>query len=294
MNDRLSSLRLFARVARTGSFSRAALEMGLTQPSASRIIATLEREVGATLFTRTTRAVSLTQTGADYLTRIEIILAALDEADVAARGTGEIRGTLRVASTTSFAVREVIPRLPIFMALHPELHIDLLLSDRREDLIAESVDVALRFGVLPDSNATARLLGLTPRVLAAAPSYLKRVGMPQVPEDLADHPVIVGPAGVGPTGWTFQRDGKTTSVRVEGRLSLSVNEGAIAAAVAGIGIVSTGVWGCRAELENGALVQVLPEWRLQPIEAHAVFAAGRAAKPAARAFTDFLTQAIME
>ena len=102
MNDRLTALRLFQRVARTGNFSRAAKECGMSQPSASRIVADLEREIGATLFVRTTRAVTLTEAGADYLARIEPVLDALDEADHAARGTGELRGTLRIALASSF------------------------------------------------------------------------------------------------------------------------------------------------------------------------------------------------
>ena len=151
MSDRFFALRLFARVARTGNFSRAGRELGLSQPSASRIAAELEREVGAALLTRNTRGVTLTEAGADYLARIEPLLAALDEADHAARGTGELRGTLRVALSSNFAVQEVIPRLPAFMQRHPALRIDLLMDDRRHDLVNEGVDVALRWGVLKDS-----------------------------------------------------------------------------------------------------------------------------------------------
>lgn len=228
-------------MAHTGNFSRAGRELGLSQPSASRIVASLEREVGAALLTRTTRCVTLTEAGADYLTRIEPLLAALEEADHAARGTGELRGTLRVALSLSFGVREVIPRLRAFMRRHPALHINLLMNDNPQDLVNEGVDVALRFGALTDSNATARRLGASPRLLAASPAYLAGAGSPDTPGSLANHMVIVGPLGVGPEGWSFQRDGLTTSVRVEGRLTTSVNEAATAAAIAGLGIVSTGL-----------------------------------------------------
>ena len=294
MSDRLSALRLFARVARTGSFSLAARELGLSQPSVSRIMAGLEQEVGASLLTRTTRAVTLTDAGADYLVRIEPILASLDEADHAVRRTGELRGVLRVALSTSFAVREVIPRLPAFMEQHPALRIDLAMNDQRQDLITEGIDVALRFGALADSNATARLIGKSPRLLLASPAYLAKAGIPDTPASLANHSVIVGPGGVGSDGWSFQRDARTMSIRVEGRLTASINEGAIAAAVAGLGIVSTGHWGCGAELRNGALVQVLADWLMEPVEVHAIFPAGRAAKPAARALADHLVHALRE
>ena len=294
MSDRLFALRLFARIAHTGSFSRAGRELGLSQPSASRIAADLEREVGAALLTRTTRGVALTEAGSDYLARIEPLLAALDEADHAARGTGELRGTLRVALSVNFGVREVIPRLPHFMQRHPALHIELLMDDRRHDLVNEGIDVALRWGALTDSSATARRLGASPRVVVASPAYLARAGSPDTPESLANHEVIVGPLGAGLGWWSFERDGRTTSVRVEGRLTTSTNQAATVAAVVGLGIVSLGVWNCRPELASGALVQVLADWHLKPIELHALFAAGRAAKPSARAFADYLASALSE
>jgi DNA-binding transcriptional LysR family regulator len=294
MSDRLLSLRVFARVARLGSFSRAGRELGLSQPSVSRIAAALEREVGAALMTRTTRAVTLTEAGSDYLARIEPLLAALEEADHAARGTGELRGTLRVGLSSSFAVREVIPRLPPFMARHPALRIDLMVDDQHQNLVVEGVDVALRFGTLADSTATARLLDASPRLLAASPDYLRRAGIPRMPADLAAHSVIVGPTGGAPGVWSFERQGRRVSVRIDGRLTISSNEGAVAAAIAGLGIVSTVLWGCRADFESGALVQVLVDWNTEAVELHAVFPAGRAAKPAARAFAEHLVHSLEE
>ena len=171
MNDRLFALRLFVRVARVGSFSAAGRELGLSQPSASRILALLEREIGVALLMRTTRAVTLTEAGADYLARIEPILAALEEADHAARGTGELRGTLCIALSSSFGVRELIPRLPSFLELHPTLRIDLRMNDYRQELVQDGVDVAFRFGALTNSSATAR----RPRLAAPAASRLARL-----------------------------------------------------------------------------------------------------------------------
>src|ERR1700748_1944079 len=156
MNDRFFSLQLFTRVARTGSFSAAGRDMGISQPTASRIVAALEKKVGVALLTRTTRAVTLTEAGTDYLVRAEEILAALDEADHAARGTGELRGILRIAASTSFAVRSVLPRLARFTDMHPKLRIEFILNDEKQDLIGDAVDVALRIGALADSAATAK------------------------------------------------------------------------------------------------------------------------------------------
>jgi len=292
MNDRLSALRLFSRVARTGSFSAAGRELGLSQPSVSRIIAELERDIGVGLMTRTTRAVALTEAGADYLARIEPILGDLDEADHAARGTGELRGRLRIGTSSSFASREVIPVLPAFAQRHPALTIDMILDDERQDLVAEGVDVALRFGPLADSSARARRIGSARRVLVASPAYLARAGAPAAPADLPSHRIVFAPPSRSAGAWTFRKDGKVTSVRVEPHASFSTNEGAVAAAVAGMGVFSTGNLGCRREIERDELVRVLPGWDMGGTEINAVYVGGRGAKPAARAFTDYLIEAL--
>jgi DNA-binding transcriptional LysR family regulator len=203
MNDKLLALRLFVRVARTGSFSAAARELDLSQPSVSRIIAALEEDVGAALVTRTTRAVTLTDVGSDYLARVEAILSSLEEADHTARGSRELRGSLRVAMPASFGVREIIPLMPGFLTRHPSLNVSLLMSDQRQDTIKEGADVALRLGDLDDSSATARVIGRTQRLIAASPRYLADNGTPEVPENLAVHTAIVGPAGTSSGTWSF-------------------------------------------------------------------------------------------
>ncbi|WP_431264045.1 LysR family transcriptional regulator [Roseateles chitinivorans] len=288
MNDKLLALRVFARVARTGSFSAAARELDLSQPSVSRIIAALEQDVGAALVTRTTRALTLTDAGTDYLARVEAILASLEEADHVARGSLELRGGLRVALPSSFGVREIVPLLPGFLARHPLLNVHLLMSDQRQDTLKEGVDVALRLGELADSSATARLIGRTHRLIAASPAYLKANGTPGTPADLANHTAIVGPAGTSAAGWLFNKGGRDMTIRVDSRLSVSVNEGAVAAAVAGMGVVTTALWGCRAELASGALVQLLPDWNMNDVEVHGMFTPGRPPKPSARAFVEYL------
>jgi DNA-binding transcriptional LysR family regulator len=292
MSETLSSLRLFVRVARTGSISRAAREVFMSQPAASRALTGLERVIGVKLFTRTTRAVILTDAGADYLARVEPALDALEQANQAARGTGELRGNLRIALPASIAVREIIPRLPGFVTRHPDLRVHLMMEDRRQDLVRDNVDVALRFAPLTSSSATARLVAKTQRVAVASPAYLLRAGTPKSPEELADHRIIFGPPGTSSSAWTFERNGKAVTADVTSNFIASVNEGAVAAAVAGLGIVSTGIWGCRAELAAGSLVRVLEDWEMVGGEIYAVFPAGRAAKVSARAFVDYLVEVI--
>lgn len=288
MNDRFLALKVFARVARLESFSRAARELGLSQPSVSRIMADLERAIGASLLTRTTRAVVPTEAGMDYLARIEPLLDALEEADLAARGTGELRGVLRIGVSSSFAVREVIPALPSFIDRHPELRVHLAVDDQYQNLIVDGLDVAFRFGALADSTATAQLLDICPRLILASPDYLQRVGRPLIPGDLSQHKLIAGPAVNQYGSWLFEQKGKKKAVRIEGPLSTSSNEAAVAAAVMGMGIVLTLLWGCRKELEDQALVPLLTDWHTESVELHAVFPAGRATKAAARAFVEHM------
>jgi DNA-binding transcriptional LysR family regulator len=292
MNGHLDALRLFVRVARRGSFSAAARELGAPQSTVSRTIAALEREIGASLLARTTRVVTLTDAGADFLARVEAILADLEEAEHAARGSGELRGLLRVGIGSSLAVRMVIPRLKPFLDQHPALQVELMLDDQRQDLLAEGVDVAMRFGKLADSAATVRKLKSWPRALAASPGYLAGAPPLMSPPDLVAHALIVGPQGVG--DWTFRKDGATASMRLEGRLKIPVFEGALAAAIADMGIVLTSTGASRREFDNGSLVRVLPDWDMGSAELHAMFAAGRAAKSSARAFVDYLSEVLRD
>lgn len=292
MTDRLFALRVFLRTARTGSFSRAGRELGLSQSSVSRIVAELERGLGTALLARTTRAVSLTDRGADYLARIEPVLDALEEADHAARGAGTLRGTLRIALSSSFGLREVVPRLREFMNRHRELSVDLSVNDAHQDLVADGIDVAFRLGALTDSTEVARKLGQAPRILAASPDYLKNVPPPREPVDLAIHDFILGP-GMAPRDLVFLKGDRRQLVKVGGRVTCAVNEGATAAAIAGLGITISSNWGIRAELERGSLLLLLPDWVLvPPVDLHAVFPPGRIPAPSARAFVEYFAEAM--
>jgi DNA-binding transcriptional LysR family regulator len=291
MSDRLSALRLFVRVARLGSFSAAGRELNIPQSTASRTIATLERQIGVALLVRTTRAVTLSDAGVDFLARIEAILAGLDEAEHVARGTGELRGILRIGLSTNFALREVIPRLPVFMDRHPALRVDLMMEDQRQDLVTEGVDVAFRFGLLTDSTATARKILVTPRILAASRAYLDKAGSPETPDDLHHHTIILGPGSIRGR-WSFRKDDRTASCQVEGRMSVRGSEGAVTAAAHGLGIVMAPLSLCRREIGSGALLRLLPDWDAGTVELNALFAGGRAAKPSARAFVDYLIKAL--
>jgi DNA-binding transcriptional LysR family regulator len=291
MSDHFAALHLFARVARLGSFSEAGRETGVPQSTVSRTVAALERKIGARLLVRTTRAVTMTDAGAEFLARLEPLLDGLAEAEQSARGADELRGALRVATGLSLGVREIVPRLADFMALHPGLTVDLALEDRHQDLVAEGFDVALRFGPLADSTATARFVRAWPRVLVASPAYLKKAGVPTAPADLASHALIVGSIDANQR-WTFHKGKTETSIRVDGRLKVRASEAAVAAATAGLGVIRLTEGACRRELESGALVRILDDWDLGTIDLSAVFPAGRAAKRAAHVFVDYLIGAL--
>ena len=188
---------------------------------------------------------------------------------------------------TSFGIRDVIPLAP-FAERHPNLHIQLQLGDKRQDLVRDAVDAAIRLGRLADSTATVKRIGTIPRVVVASPDYLARYGVPETPDDLARHRIIGGTAAAVPAAWRFERDDQESAIKLEAHFSTNENEGAIAAAVAGFGITSTSGWACRRELEDGSLVRVLTSWALAGIPVQACFPMGRATRAAARAVIDHL------
>jgi len=282
-------LKIFSRVARLRSFSAAARELSISQSQASRAVSELEAELGSLLLARTTRAVIPTEAGTEYLARIESILDQLEDAGHSVR-QDDLRGTLRIGMPTSAGVREIIARLPRFTERHPNLHLQILLDDRRQDLVRDAVDVAIRIGTLPDSNATARLLTTYSRLVVASPDYLKRFGTPETPQELAAHRIVHGPAAAPETAWVFAKDGRRETVAVSPSISFSDNEGAVSGAVAGLGITSIGWWTCRREIEGRALVHLLPDWEMASTRVHAYFPLGRATRSAARAFIDFLIE----
>jgi DNA-binding transcriptional LysR family regulator len=287
MSDRLRELIAFVRAAETGSLSRVARELGISQPSISRMVASLEARLGVKLLLRTTRRVAPTDAGRLFLERAQQILGDLDDAENAARGIDSLRGTLRVALSGAFGIREVIPRLPGFAAQHPKLSIELLMSDRTEDLISEGADVALRMGPLADSGFGARLLGKAPRFAVASPAYLARKGTPQTLTDLARHDCILGPGLSGRTGWRFTRAARATSVAVQGPIKVASADGVVACAKAGLGIALASRWMCRAELEAGDVVAILSDYQLDGVELYAVCPGGRRPSVKVRAFFDY-------
>lgn len=278
LSDQFQALRLFVQIARLGSFSKGARELHLSQPTASRIIAVLEEQLGVTLFARSTRALTLTDAGSAYLARVRPILDSLEDAANEVRQTDDLRGTLRIAVASIIASRAIVPLLGGFAARHPLLKIELVIDDRRQDLIQDGIDVAIRFGKLPDSSAIARLIGRWPLVVAAAPAYLEAHGTPDTPEALADHAfVIAGP--VAGRELLFHRGNREVRVQPQGQVTINGAEVAVSAVRAGLGIAVASLPAFAEDLDSGALVRLLPDWTLDEIEAHALFASGQSVRP---------------
>jgi DNA-binding transcriptional LysR family regulator len=291
MNDRLNQLSLFVRTVETGSFSKAARALGLAQPSVSRAVALLEARLSVTLLHRTTRRVTPTEAGLALAQNAREALSAIDDAEDAARGAGRLSGVLHVSLSSAFGVRQVIPRLSGFLALQPTLRIELMMSDRYEDLVAEGADLALRLGNLPDSTFLSRKLASAARVVVASPDYLARRGVPATLADLAKYDCLAGPSGGNPTVWTATRDGREEAVSIEPRLRTESAAGVIACAVAGLGIATASTWMCSEELRDGRLVRILVDYALAPVNAYVVFTSARGPSRKARAFADYLTAA---
>lgn len=292
MNDRLQEIAVFVRTAERGSFSRAGRELGLSQPSVSRIVSELEARLGVKLLLRTTRRVTPTEAGLVLLDRARQVLQDIEAAEDAARGIDSLRGSIRLALPVTFGIREVIPALPAFLARHPLLRLDLVMSDDRQDLVAEGVDLAIRLGELAASGFGARRLVTCPRLVVAAPGYLAARGTPATPAEFAAHDCIFWSPGMARQSWVFLRDGAAVSVELEARITANSGEGLMACIRSGLGLGVASEWMCRAELASGAVVQVLRDYQLPPVTAHAVYPGGPRPSAKVRALVDHLATAL--
>ncbi|GAN69521.1 LysR family transcriptional regulator [Acetobacter orleanensis] len=285
--DRYQAMATFVRVVETGSFSAAARQLGVGQPAVSKTVAQLEARLQVSLLIRTTHGLTPTEAGQNFYEGARNAIHEADEAELAAKGAGVgLSGRLRVSAATTFSRLHVIPKLPDFLAAHPQLDVDFLLDDRMIDLVAEGVDISLRMGALTDSTAVARKIATGRRSVIATPEYLARAGLPRHPADLANHDTVI--YSQLPSVWSFTQEGAVVSVSVAGRLRVSAAEGLRAAILADMGLTITSDWMFAPELESGAVVRVLEGWSLPPIDLWAVFPAGRMMTAKSRQFACFV------
>ena len=289
--DRLAAMEAFVLVVDTGSFSAAARRLNVGQPAVSKLVAQLEERLGVKLLVRTTRGLTATEAGLNYYERARRSIEEADEAESAARGAGSsLTGRLRICGAVTFARIHLMPRLPEFLARHPELEMEVVLDDRNIDLVQEGIDVALRMGQLSDSSLTARRIVSGRHVVVGTPAYFERTGRPTAPGDLAAHQAVIYDQEAGGQDWTFQRDDAEIAVILKGRLRVSAAEGVRAAVFANAGVAVASEWMFSPEIADRTVQMVLQDWELPRIDLWAVFPAGRTATTKARTFTQFVQE----
>jgi len=283
----LNELLVFTRVVQAGSFTAAARRLKMPKSSVSRKVSDLEERIGARLLHRTTRKLGLTDAGRIYFERAAPIVSDIEQVDQA---VGELqaapRGLLRVTAPLSFAL--IGPMVAAFLERYPDVHVELVCSDRVVNLVEEGFDVAIRAGHLVDSALIARRLGAFKRVLVASAGYLKRHGRPKSPADLEKHPCIVFESTPTPTLWTLHSGEKTIDVRVPARLLANDMDLMLDAARGGIGIAWLPEHLLAVDLARGRLKRVLTDWTSPETPVHAVYPSARHLSPKVFAFVELL------
>ena len=291
--DRITGIELFIRVVETGSFSKAAEELRIAQPTATKQVAALEQRLGTRLLHRSTRGVSATEVGQLYYEKCKAIARDLEEADNVAQLAGAgVAGTLRVSTSVAFGRRVLTPLVLAFMREHGQVQVDISFDDRYVNLVEQGIDVALRMGSLADSSLGARWLGSNPWLLAAAPSYLTARGTPATPAALAEHDCLVYSSVMGDARWQFSEgtaaDGRPLAVPVRGPLRSNNLSALQAACEAGLGIAALPWYIAHSAVSAGRLVAILGSHALPAQEIHAVFPSPKLVPAKVRAFIDFL------
>lgn len=270
--DVLHGLRVFARVVDSGSFSAVAREMGVTQPTVSKIISQLEAHFGAQLIVRSTAKLKLTEAGIGFYEKGRKLLddlAALESS--VGTDSGRPSGRLRVSAPSAFGEAYLTPMLLDLLETHPALEVDLILNDRWFDLLEEGIDVALRFGQLPDARIIARRVGVSPQACLASPDYLSKHGEPLQLEQLEHHSCVVNRL-VSPTGrWTFHGPEGESAVHVGGNFRSNNLESIRRAVLAGNGIAVGPIWLYYDDIREGRVRALLPDYKPAPLDINAVY-----------------------
>lgn len=291
-SNRSAEMEVFVRVVDRGGFTAAAREFRLTPSAVSKLVTRLEARLSARLFNRSTRRLQLTPEGQAFYERSVRVLADMDEAERAASAGASPRGHLRVNSNIPFGMRYLMPLIPLFMAINPQVTLDVVLSDTVVDLMQERADVAIRVGPLRESSLMARKLGSSRMAVVASPEYLKRHGVPATPDDLAGHKGIGWSFFRTVTGWPFKRGGRIETLTPPPVSRASDGEVARMLVLGGVGLARLALFHVGTDIEAGHLVPVLQEFNPGDREdIHAVYQGQGGPLPArVRAFIDFLKE----
>lgn len=294
--DRIQGVRLFIRVVDLGSFSKAAADLGIGQPAATKLVAQLEAKLGSRLLHRSTHGVTPTEIGLLYYEKCKLIAHHVEEAEsVAALMQSQVQGGLRIGTSVAFGRRILVPLVIRFMTANPKIQIDLSFDDRYVDLVEQGVDVAIRMGRLADSTLGARYLGINPWVVVAAPAYLNARGEPHTPSDLASHDALIYSTVQGDARWPFTgADGRQEPTTVRGPLRSNNLSALLSAARAGMGIAALPWYVAYESVRSGAVQPVLTDWSLPPQEIHAVYPSPRLLPAKVNGFIEWLQGEIGE
>jgi DNA-binding transcriptional LysR family regulator len=289
--DRLTAMRVFTEVATSGSFSAAADKLEMSRAMVTRYVSELEQWLSARLLQRTTRRVTLTDAGENCLRRSQQMLALMQniEEETTASHEGELRGQLRLTCSTSFAYAQLALALVDFLARHPQLKIDLNVSEGALNLVEARIDLAIRISSEPDPMLIGRPLARCDSVLVASPAYLAAHGQPQAPSELTAYRCL-SHANFGKSVWQLTRDGESVQVSVASHFSANEAATLLQACLAGGGIALQPTYLANPYLASGALQQVLPGWTVPAMTIFALYPSRRHLSPAVRALLDFLVR----
>lgn len=292
--DRVAGVQLFIRVVETGSFSKAAGELFISQPTATKAVAAMENRLGARLLHRSTRGVTPTEVGALYYEKCKLIARGIEEADnLATLLQSKVGGTLRISTSVAFGRRVAVPLVLRYMREHSEVTIDLSFDDRYVNLVEQGIDLAIRMGRLADSTLGARYLGTNPWVMVAAPAYLRVHGTPRTGAEIAAHACVVYSSVQGDDIWTLTTPaGEVLSVPVRGPLRSNNLSAVLAAARAGMGLAVLPWYVAGESVADGTVQPVLTDHGLPAQEVHAVFPSPKLVPLKVTSFIAFLQQAL--
>ncbi|RJG03614.1 LysR family transcriptional regulator [Noviherbaspirillum sedimenti] len=289
--DRLQSMRAFARVVEHGGFARAARSLNVSDTVVTRLVADLETHLGTRLLNRTTRKLSLTETGQVYLERVSQILLDIEDADAAASLMSKTpAGTLRIFSSVGIGKSQLSALLPRFAAVNPEIVLDTTFADRPADLVEEGFDVGVLIGTVQQFDATmiARQLCITQTFLVASPGYVKKYGAPKRPDDLTRHQCLTYPFESVRHRWTLHNARGSVDVPITGRVITNSVDLLRECALADMGIFILPSFAVRDGLSSGRLVRVLPDYHLERLPIMLVYPSRRLLSAKVRAFVDFM------
>ncbi len=287
--DKLTSMNVFVRVAKAGSFAGGARELDISRAMATKHIMQLESSLGTRLFNRTTRSLSLTDVGASYLERCQQVLQDVDEMEAAVTHLQtEPRGVLKISAPPVIGATHITSAIAEFIKIHSDLTVDLILQSSPGDMIDEGIDIAIYLGALDDTSMVARKLASSSMIVCGSPDYLARHGIPEKPEDLYEHSCLVNWASAPRNKWHFKIDSGNVTIPVTGRMQANVADALRLAAIEGLGLVMLASYVVSRDIEKGKLKPVLENYTLPPLDIHAVYPHRKYLSAKVRRFLEFL------